>query len=280
MQSPSSRLLASGLACLVLGLGSVVHAQASDDILEGLGEPEKKPTTTAPEAPPPQVIEAAPAPRPAPAAEGPKSKAASAEESATASLDRIKAVPRKTILKHGRVELTPYGAASLNDPYYQHLALSGTVVFYPQDSFGLGIGGDYLMLHVKTRNIDAVRKSFTSVPAIFELPSMFAHVDGYWVPLYGKLSFFASDIIHFEMYAVAGMGAALAGNRKPLAVNVGVGQRFALSDWLALRFEVRDHLFLDTAEVEGMPRSDIQSYLLFQAGFSIYLPPSFEYAMP
>jgi len=171
---------------------------------------------------------------------------------------------------------------SLNDPYYQHLALSGSMIFYLHDAFGLGVGADYLWAHVETNNIQAVRQDLIAVPAVseFELPRLFAHLDAYWIPVYGKLSLFNTDIVNFDFYVTAGLGVTKAGSRLPPAVSVGAGQRFLVGDWLALRFEVRDQIFNDSQEVNGVPRSDIQSYLMLLAGISLFVPPSFEYGGP
>ena len=46
---------------------------------------------------------------------------------------------------------------------------------------------------------------------------------------------------------------------------------------MALRFELRDHVFVDTQEVNGLTRSDIQNYMMFFVGVSFFVPPSFEY---
>ncbi len=203
---------------------------------------------------------------------------AAAATTAPAALDRVKAVPRKAVIKHRRFELSPFMSASVNDSYYQHLAVAGSAIFYPHDAFGLGVGVDWLYANIKDDSVDTVRQSLTSVPAVFEHPTAFAHLDAYWVPIYGKLSLFDAEIVHFDIYATAGMGVAMVGEgRRPPLATLGVGQRFMLGDFLALRFEVRDHLFVDSQEVDGMPRSDIQSYVMFLAGVSIFLPPSFEY---
>ncbi len=274
----------------------------AEDILDDLDTPppassgspgsseDKKPATAEPEDP-----DAKPKPAPKPPPEGDPEADPEAEQPkpgaegqpAPASLDRIKAVPRKEMLKRGRVELTPFVSFSMNDPYFQHFAGSATAVFYPHDAFGFGLGFDYLWAHPKTSNVDVVRKLYTSVPAVFEKPFLFAHFDGYWVPIYGKVSLFDNAIIHFDTYAVAGMGVAMAGQRTPPLASLGIGQRFVLSDWMALRFEVRDHLFLDNQEVSNpagagpaIQRSDVQSYVMFQAGVSLFVPPSFEYGGP
>jgi outer membrane beta-barrel protein len=269
------RSLVVVLSCAVVVATGSARA-ADDDILDDLDSGAQKPAPQKSE-----EIKAAPAPEAADAdvdaATKKKQEEPTGSIAAPASLDRVKAVPRKTMLKHHRFEVSPFISASLNDAYYQHLAAAGSAIFYPHDAFGIGVGADWLYANIKSDSVDTVRTSLTSVPAVFELPDLFVHIDAYWVPIYGKLSLFDSQIVHFDIYGVAGMGVAFAGDRRPPLATVGVGQRFVLSDFLALRFEVRDHLFVDSLEVDQVPRSDIQSYVMFLAGVSIFLPPSFDY---
>jgi outer membrane beta-barrel protein len=194
--------------------------------------------------------------------------------------DRVKAVPKKPLIKRGRLELAAFPSLSLNDAYYEHLGISGSAVFYPQDSFGIGSGGVYFYDHLHTNNVTVVRKTLTAVPAAIDLPKLFAHLDFYWVPIYGKVSVFAGEIAHFEIYATSGFGVATAfGGRYPLSGDAGLGTRVKLLDWLAVRMEVRDTFFVDRLEVNGVARSDLQNYVLFMLGASFFVPPSFEYRL-
>ncbi|MBI5512055.1 MAG: outer membrane beta-barrel domain-containing protein [Deltaproteobacteria bacterium] len=257
-------------------LRAAAQQPADDDLLAPVGgetAPAPDETTA-----PPEEVKAAPEVAPKSVE---RKDAAAVVPPVALEADRIKAVPRKPVLKNGRFEVFGAASFSTNDAFYQHLAFDAALVFYPHDAFGIGFGADYLYARPKTSNVDVVRQSLTSVPAIFELPRLFAHLDLYWIPVYGKVSLFESGIIHFDFYGSAGAGLVTAfGKRRPVEVNAGVGQRFYLGDWLALRFEVRDHFFVDTFEVSGMPdptRSDLQSYLLFMAGVSFFIPPTFEY---
>ncbi|MEZ0314002.1 MAG: outer membrane beta-barrel domain-containing protein [Myxococcota bacterium] len=290
------------------------YAQSSsdEDLLGGFDKPAATPTAPAPKkANPPATkpaeaqVKPAPAPAPTPAATPAPAAAPATDTAATtsttttttapaaaeqtpaakveenpAALDRIKAVPKKPLLKVHRFELTPMASLSLNDAYYQHYAVGGTAIYYPHDAFGIGIGVDYLYQHTKRNAVDEVRASLTSVPAVFEAPKMFAHLDVYWVPLYGKFSLFNTAIIPFDVYATAGGGAATAfsNGRWMPAVNAGIGTRLGIADWMALRFEIRDHFFLDTQQVDTVERSDVQNYVMAQIGLSFFIPPTFEYS--
>lgn len=270
---------------------SAVWAQSDDDLLDfGGSASDSDASADAPAEPPASEPDAEPAASAEPTAEsvsdGPETDSREQDEQASlreidpSSLDRVKAVPRKPMLKRMRLEISPYASVSLNDAFFYHLAAGGSVVFYPNDSFGIGVGADYLWLHAKTPNEAVVRETQQSVFAEFEQPRLFAHLDFYWVPLYGKVSLFDDNIIHFDTFLVAGGGVASAlGGEFPPAVNVGVGQRYVLNDWLALRLEARDHLFVASQQVNDLPRSDIQNFLMFQLGVSIFVPPSFEYTI-
>jgi outer membrane beta-barrel protein len=228
----------------------------------------------------PETKGSLPAPTSPAAATAPRADTPADALGAPGGLDRVKAVPRKPLIKRHRLELAPFGSASLNDAYYEHIALGGSAIFYPNDAFGVGIGAEWMAAHVETDNKEAVRQNLTAVPAVFDLPRLFVHADAYFIPFYGKLSLFSTDIIHFDTYAVTGLGVAFAGAHKRPAGNIGLGQRFDINEWLAVRVEVRDHIFVDTQEVNGLTRSSIQNYVLFMVGASLYLPLSFEYTAP
>ena len=283
------RSLAAVLGC-ALWLAPVASFAQSDDILDNLGDaksgsqqprqPSAQPAKQPPAAQPraqaqTTAVRAAPTPAAAKAA---SAEVVSGDVTSPASLDRIKAVPRKTLLKRHRFELAPFGTMSLNDSYYQHLAVGGEVIFYPHDAFGLGVGVDYMMTHLKLSNVETIRQNYYSVPAVFELPNMFAHVDAYFVPIYGKLSLFSSDIIHFDTYVVGGLGAAMTSAHTRPAANLGIGQRLMFGEWFAVRVELRDHMFVDTQEVDGLTRSAMQNYVMLMAGVSVFLPMSFDYS--
>ncbi|MEM6531892.1 MAG: outer membrane beta-barrel domain-containing protein [Myxococcota bacterium] len=216
----------------------------------------------------------------APGDSEPTDESSSQADVSASQLDKIKAVPRKAVLKKGRLELAPFASLSMNDPYYQHLAAGGSVVYYPHDSFGFGIGIDYLYANVETGNVDAVRQGLTSVPAQFEQPQLFGHFDLYWVPIYGKVSLFDRNILHFEFYGTGGLGVASTLDDDGLqpAANFGIGQRMFLSDWLAFRIEGRNHVYVATQTVNRIERSDIQSIFMLYLGASFFIPPSFEYS--
>ena len=70
----------------------------------------------------------------------------------------MKSVQRKAVLKEMRAEITPFFGISVNDTFFTHLALGGTAIFYPHDSFGIGISGMGFLAHPSTNKHAVVRQ--------------------------------------------------------------------------------------------------------------------------
>lgn len=192
--------------------------------------------------------------------------------------DRVKAVPKKQLLRRHRLELTPHAGLSVNDGFYEHFSLGGSAVFYPHDTFGIGLGANYLYSHVQVPTIDEMREAFIAARAPMSLPKLFAHLDVYWTPLYGKVSLPRGGIAQFDTYVSAGAGVmSVFERRNPPIVNVAIGQHYVINSWLALRLEVRDYIYLDRQRANNIPRSSVQNYVMLNAGLSFFVPPTFEY---
>ena len=82
------------------------------------------------------------------------------------------------------------------------------------------------------------------------------------MPVYGKFAWFNRSIVHWEIWASAGVGATFteviaarpgrtdskAFKNTALTPNVGIGSRFFLTDWLTVNFALRDYLIIDKFE--------------------------------
>jgi outer membrane beta-barrel protein len=213
-----------------------------------------------------------------------KQSTEAAEESAEAStdkatsarrnlIDRIRSVQRKTFLKKKRVELYPYLAMDLNDPFYQHYVAGAALAFHLADSFALELRGGAVLGSVEQNSIKLVR---VKAGAICEdCPQFKYHGDlnmG-WAPIYGKLSLFGESILHFDTYFSVGGGVFATDAGVNPAINLGIGQRYFLSDWVVARVEVRDYVFMDSRN----EIADIQNLVLLSLSVSGFFPTSFEY---
>jgi outer membrane beta-barrel protein len=187
--------------------------------------------------------------------------------------DRIKSVQRKTFLKEHRFEVFPFFALDLNDPFFQHLIVGGSIGFHLVDSLGLEARGGYVFASLKQDAIKFVRQATDS---LLENPPEFkyhADLDLTWAPFYGKISILGEGIMHFDTYITAGGGLFGTDAGPTGAGNIGIGIRYFMTDWLISRLEIRNYIFVDNRN----NTSDVQNLLIL--GFSVagFFPTSFEH---
>src|SRR5262249_12017579 len=126
------QLVVSLSACIaVLGLGRCAFAQQEPPPEQEPGPGEEK---AAPAAQPTEQLAGQPAPG------GPKSQWAD-----------IVVIPRKAVLKTGRIELAPFAGVTLNDPLIRHYSIGGALTYYFSDVFGVGIEGEYYRRQITDR---------------------------------------------------------------------------------------------------------------------------------
>src|SRR5262245_12842238 len=206
-------------------------------------------------------------------AEGKETKESEKEGERKKLSDRIKSVQRKVFLKKGRVEVFPQFALDLNDPFFEHFIVGAAVGFHLVDSMSVEVRGGATIGKLKQSAIRFVR---TETDSLLKNPPEFkyhADLDFLWAPFYGKISLFSEAILHFDTYLTAGPGIFGTDAGLNPAANIGIGQRYFITDWLVARVEVRNYLFLDNRNGE----SDIQNLLVLGFALSGFFPMSFEY---
>ncbi len=197
--------------------------------------------------------------------------------------DRVKAVQRKGFLKRHRFELGVDVPATVNDAFYQKVGVGGRLAYHFEDSFALAVrGAKYWQL--KTDHVREGQLAFSS-QALNSQVYWLAMADGMWSPVYGKIAWLGSRIVHFDMYLLAGFGGvSTATSVAPrneglhIAADVGAGVRFYPTSWLALEGGVVATIFPDQPNI-GVP-STIQKLVQAQLGLSIFFPFHFEYVYP
>jgi outer membrane beta-barrel protein len=197
--------------------------------------------------------------------------------------DRVKAVQRKGFLKRGRFELTPLFVASLNDAFYQKFGAGLRLAYNFQDSFALAIRGVYYQPFA-TDNVRLGQIAFGSQLITSQLYGQ-AMLDGVWSPIYGKAAIMGKDIVHFDVYLLAGLGAVWSAtsleprNEGPhLATDLGGGVRFYPKEWMAFELGLVATIYSDRA-IESVPGT-VQTVFVANVGVSFFFPTSFEYVYP
>jgi len=219
----------------------------------------------------------------APAKAEPKAAGGLFGERDVALGDRVKAVQRKGFIKRGRFEVAPLLSLSVNDAFYQKLGGGLRLAYSLQDSFALAVHGSYYTPQ-RTDNVREGKQAFQSQLLTSQLYGS-AMLDAVWSPVYGKASFLADSIIHFDLYVSGGLGAAWSAtsqaprNEGPhLAAELGGGVRFYPYEWMAFELGLMATFYPDQPVV-SVPAT-IQNVFTANVGFSFFFPTTFEYVYP
>lgn len=273
------------LLAALLALGPIsAFAQGTDfkglDLTEDpKKEEEKKPAEdTPPPLPPPEPDRAKPAAT-APAEQ-------KLDEVQIANEDRVKSVQRKAFLKKYRFEISPIGGfVTLNDAFYPKGGYAGHVAFFFSDSLGLGVRFNQFNVIPNDNVRLAKRELQAKLPYVH--PKWSVNADLMWSPVYGKVSMYNS-INTFDIFLLGGAGVVWSqtspglpegiGAGPHIAAHVGIGNRFHLSDWIAIEATLMDELYAD--QPGGQNKAILQNLVTLNLGLSIYLPLGFDYKEP
>lgn len=196
--------------------------------------------------------------------------------------DRVKAVQRKHFLKRGRLELVPSFAISLNDAFYTKVGGGLAANYHFADSLALSLHYDKFGI-AQTDNVRIAKRELKSLLLSSKL-DWTAGADFMWTPIYGKLAW-GNTIVQYDLFLVTGVGVAWSQTSGvPVddgahpAIDVGIGQRFSLADFMAFEFWVKQLLYADRPQDRQI--SEIQKVLTLNVGLSFWLPGSFRYENP
>jgi outer membrane beta-barrel protein len=197
--------------------------------------------------------------------------------------DRVKAVQRKGVLKRGRFEVAPLLSLSVNDAFYQKIGGGLRLAYSIQDSFAVAARGSYYT-PMRTDNGRVGRLAFQSQLLTSQLYGQ-AMLDGVWSPVYGKAAFLGDSIVHFDLFLLAGFGAAWSATSDAPrsegphpAAEIGGGVRFYPKEWMAFELGLAATFYPDQPIV-SVPAT-LQKVFVANVGVSFFFPFTYEYVYP
>lgn len=219
---------------------------------------------------------------------------ARAQSQADAFAGKIPPVSGQLYRKKGRLEATLTGNLSLNDAffskYFGGLKLGYHVTEFLSVSVHGASGtavktGSTVLCSANAGCRDATDAQLWQVPGEIE---WLAGVEVAWAPVYGKLNVLSEQVAHFDLYVMLGadwiasrevLGRAAAdlegaggtpGTTAGPGAHLGLGARLFLSEWIALRLELKDYLYM--ADVPNNGGQSLQNQLFTEIGLSFFLP--------
>jgi outer membrane beta-barrel protein len=210
--------------------------------------------------------------------------------------DKVKAVQRKGFLKRGRFDVTPVFAFTVNDAFYQKYGTGLRLAYNIHDSFALALRGitfrrpelsiptSWKPEPFRTDNARSGKIAFGGQLLSSQIYDQLM-LDGYWSPIYGKVSVREKQIIHFDVFLAAGFGLVWSATTEPprnepphLATDLGGGVRFYPKDWMSLEVGLMATLYPDRP-IDSLPAT-IQKVFVANVGVSFFFPMSFDYVYP
>jgi outer membrane beta-barrel protein len=269
----------SALIILLLPLGAVAQEEAPGVDLSTPPASERK-KEQAPLPPPPAGTQRRPSDQAQP---NDRAQPIAQGESDVALDDRVKAVQRKGFLKRHRFELGLSVPATVNDAFFEKVGFGAKLAYNLEDSFGLALRGAYYA-QLRTSHVREGKLAFSSQLLASQIYGQ-AMLDGVWSPVYGKVAWLGSQIVHFDLYLLAGFGGVWSATsiapRKEgphLATDFGGGVRFYPTDWLAFDGGIVATLYPDQP-ITSVP-STVQKVVAAQIGITFFFPFTFEYVYP
>jgi outer membrane beta-barrel protein len=225
-----------------------------------------------------------------------------AEEGEVAEVEKDRVSPLKQrvppvsgtfFLKQGRLEIAPSTGISFKDSFFHKNAFGLEIAQHFHETVAVGARGSFALnsqaraMQICLPSEDAQTESSCHYASMAELDGrapgqllFLAGVNLQWSPLYGKVSLFALGFPNFDLYLL--FGADLVGYKGPSDApgsvlhlspggEVALGTRLFLTNWLALRFELRDLVYFESVKRLGVTNAALRQQFFFQLGFSIFL---------
>jgi len=230
----------------------------------------------------------------------------------------VYAVQQQYVLKGGRFEIQPFFAFTLNDQFVSHDAPGVALNYYLTQVLAVGVVGNWYdgLNSPSDFNFQLRRAAHVAIP--LNDYQLSGDLNFTYVPMYGKFAGFGDFIFNYDGYIDGGVGLIrtkpipvidpdnrLFSWNNLINFDVGIGLRIFFTRWLAATLEIRDIMYFEKIESTtvatgaevgpGQPgyansptnpatwydkdthfTNDIQ----MQVGLSVFLPTSFEYALP
>jgi outer membrane beta-barrel protein len=197
--------------------------------------------------------------------------------------DRIKSVQRRAFIQRNRHELGVDLGLTMNDAFFVTYGIDAHYAYHILDSLALEARFQYLPWQSTLPSVRVVRQIDNAIPPLLATPLYDASLEAQFAPIYGKMSILSEKIIHYDLFVAGGFGVmatnAATANFHPMGT-LAIGARVYVTDWLAVRAEIRDQMYQDRRVIltdVSTAESALQNFLFFNLGVSVFFPFTFDY---
>jgi len=182
---------------------------------------------------------------------------------------RYRGVEKRNFLKAGRHEVSVMGGLYAADLLSASYLLQGAYTFHVSESLGLEASFGYTRADSALVRIIEEDRGITLLR--LDQPVLIYQGHLLWSLAYGKMRWFGSAISRFDFYLAAGAGVTDNQSAQGLTFSGGLGFKFYIASWFALRLDLRDHVL----QQELLGESRLVNNLTATLGTSLFIPFGF-----
>jgi len=182
---------------------------------------------------------------------------------------RYRGVQERLFQKAGRHELSFMGGVYSADLLSSDYLLQGAYTFHVTEE--LGLEASFAHTRADSEIVRIIENDLSIALLREEAPVFIYQAHVLWSIAYGKLRWFGAGITRFDFHLAIGGGITDNQTARGLTFSGGVGFKFYLLDWLALRIDVRDQVL----QQEVLGESVIVNNVAATLGLSLFFPFGF-----
>jgi outer membrane beta-barrel protein len=179
---------------------------------------------------------------------------------------RQRRASEREFVRQNRHELTAFGGYYVSDLYDGTFIVGGMYTFHVTEDVAIEANAAFSRVRSPIGKRLELDRGITLLPREERVILAFTNV--VWSPLHGKFNFFTNQIVHFDLYMLAGVGIIDNSTSFGVAGQLGVGARLLFGRAVALRVDLRDNIFRTQILTTRTYQNDIQLTL----GLSLFLP--------
>lgn len=198
------------------------------------------------------------------------------------SFDDIAVIQRRYLPKSGRFEFFIGGGTNINDAFFVGNGIQGRFGYHLNERFAIELMAD--IFSNSNRNVTEELKE-RGIETLGQVSTDLYYGLGLkWSPIYGKYALFNEKIVPFDLYFSAALGFTLPKIGDPArtlevqedvgqvpTLHLATGQIYALTKYMALRWDLAWHFFRVNSPLTGNPDA-IQTNMFFHVGLSFFFP--------
>ena len=202
------------------------------------------------------------------------------------TFDDIAVIQKRYLPKSGRFEFYLAGGTNLNDAFFVGNGVNLRFGYHITEKFGVDLLYSFIQNDNRDVTNELLKRGVNTEGSVST--NSFYGIDLRWTPIYGKYSYFNEKIIPFDLYFTLGFGmtdpnfaqsantSTIIDVESPYTVKLGTGQIFAITKWMAFRWDLSMHFVqAETTITTGTNVSkndELNNNLFLNVGLSFFFP--------